>query len=69
MDRIEFATLKIYQYVDELFTAISDLLHPEIESALNEKSDLMHKSKHTFYGLTSGAIEEYRELQSKHNNA
>lgn len=115
MDRFEFATLKIYEYVDVLFTEIADLLHPEIEmlmnseshglekqelivllyglfqsgklvakrdgiglftptlgdieSALNEEKDLMFKSKNTFYGLTSGAIEEYRELKDKYQNA
>ena len=115
MDKVEFATLKIYEYVDDLFTCISDLVredieelmnnsshklsreelvillyslfqaqklvaktekrgfftptYDEIEMALDEENDLMHHSNNTYYGLTSGAIEEYRELKEKFNNA
>ncbi|MDG5899581.1 hypothetical protein E2650_06645 [Shewanella xiamenensis] len=111
MDRVEFATLKIYEYVDDLFTCISDLVrtdieelmnnsshglsrdelvmllyslfqgqklvaktesrgfftptYDEIERALNEENDHMHHSNNTYYGLTSGAMEQYRELKQK----
>ena len=35
----------------------------EIEEALKEENDLMWKSKNTFYGLTTGATEEFRALE------
>jgi hypothetical protein len=35
----------------------------EIESALKEEKDFMWISKNTFYGITTGAMEELRELE------
>lgn len=35
----------------------------EIEQALKEDNDLLWKSKNTFYGLTTGATEEFRGLE------
>ena len=35
----------------------------ELEQALKEENDFMWKSKNTFYGLTSGAIQEFRKLE------
>ena len=35
----------------------------EIEEALMEDNDYMWKSKSTFYGLTTGATEEFRALE------
>ena len=111
LNRIEFAKLKIYEYVDQLFTCICDLCRKdfeefvntqshglekqelivllyelfsdyklvaksetrglftpsleEIESALEEENDFEQRSKNTYYGLTSGAVEEYSELKRK----
>ncbi len=35
----------------------------EIEEALKEEKDFMSISKNTFYGITTGAIEEFRALE------
>lgn len=36
----------------------------EIEEALHEESDLLHKSENTFYSLTTGAMETFKELEA-----
>ena len=48
-----------------LFTPALD----EIEKALNESRDMMHRSKNTFYGITTGAMEKYHELQQMYGRA
>lgn len=40
----------------------------EIESALKEENDISYRSKNTFYGITTGAMETYRELKSVYSN-
>ncbi|MGD2117135.1 MAG: hypothetical protein PVG66_02145 [Chromatiales bacterium] len=36
----------------------------EIEAALREENDLLHKSENTFYGLTTGGMETFKELKA-----
>lgn len=109
-NRINFAKYQLFRYVDDLFVCISELINPEIEQSMNDKShglneeelkvvlyemfssymlvamseerglftptlveieaalkennDLLYRSKNTFYGLTTGGIETYRDLEA-----
>lgn len=36
----------------------------EIEAALHEENDLLQKSENTFYGLTTGGMETFKELKA-----
>ncbi|MVF14838.1 hypothetical protein FT643_22130 [Ketobacter sp. MCCC 1A13808] len=115
MNKQDFATLKVYEYVDELFTRISDLVRPDIEelmnnsshglsrveltallhdlfqsqklvalrekrglftpsleeitSAFDEKNDIRFRGEHTYYGLTSAAMDQYRGLKQMQTDA
>jgi len=44
-DRISFAKLMVFSYVDELWTCISDLLHPSIEELTNLPSHGLKKEE------------------------
>ncbi|NEV65403.1 hypothetical protein [Thiorhodococcus minor] len=40
----------------------------EIEDALEEEKDFLYESQNTFYGLTSGAVELFRELKAQYKD-
>lgn len=44
-NRVNFAKLQIFRYVEDLFTVISDLLNPEIEALMNMKGHGLDKEE------------------------
>lgn len=70
LERRELEAVLYQMFSDRLLVALTDargFFSPtlaEIEDALNEQPDLHFKSDNTFYGMTTGANELFKELRA-----